>query len=99
MYREVQWQEGEAGIDEAPIGPFVVQVASFAEVRNAVELKRKINSLGIRDLQLEPGEGPNGPVHRVILGPYDEEAFARAIADSVAALGDLNPRVRHHLQR
>jgi len=97
--REVRWREGEAGIDEAPRGPFVVQVASFSEVRNAVELKRRINALGIRDLRLEPAEGPEGPVHRVMLGPYDDEVTARAIADSVAALGGLNPRVLHHAAR
>jgi TolA-binding protein len=75
-------------------GPFVVQVASMAELRNAVALRRDIRSLGIEDVRIELYEGREGSVHRVLLGPYRTEEEAQAIADSVAALGDLNPRVR-----
>lgn len=77
-----------------PRGPFLVQVAAMTDPRNAASLRRSILNLGIRDIRVEPGEGPRGPVHRVILGPYETEEEARAVADSVAALGDLNPRVR-----
>jgi tetratricopeptide (TPR) repeat protein len=81
---------------EAPVrtGPFVVQVASMAELRNAVALRRDIRSLGIDGVRIELYEGRDGSVHRVLLGPYETEEEARAVADSVAALGDLNPRVR-----
>ncbi len=78
----------------SPHGPFIVQVAAMTDPRNAVELRRVILSKGLGPLRVEPGEGPLGPVHRVILGPYDTEEEARAAADSVATLGDLNPRVR-----
>jgi tetratricopeptide (TPR) repeat protein len=78
----------------APRGPFVVQVAAMTDPRNAAELRRLILAKGLGPLTIEPGEGPLGPVHRVILGPYATEAEARAAADSVATLGDLNPRVR-----
>ena len=69
-------------------------VASMTDPRNAAELRRLILAKGLGPLEIEPGEGPQGPVHRVILGPYATEEEARAAADSVATLGDLNPRVR-----
>jgi TolA-binding protein len=80
--------------EPAPRGPFIVQVAAMTDPRNAAELRRLILAKGIGPLEIEPGEGPQGPVHRVILGPYATEEEARAAADSVATLGDLNPRVR-----
>ena len=83
-----------AGDKPAPRGPFIVQVASMTDPRNAAELRRLILAKGLGPLEIEPGEGPQGPVHRVILGPYATEEEARAAADSVATLGDLNPRVR-----
>lgn len=79
---------------EARTGPFVVQVASMAELRNAVALRRDIRSLGIEGVRIELYEGREGAVHRVLLGPYNTEEEAQAIADSVATLGELNPRVR-----
>ncbi|HMB68216.1 MAG TPA: tetratricopeptide repeat protein [bacterium] len=81
---------------EAPgrTGPFVVQVASMGELRNAVALRRDIRGLGIDGVRIELYEGREGSVHRVLLGPYETEEQAQVIADSVAALGDLNPRVR-----
>ncbi|NNE43542.1 MAG: SPOR domain-containing protein [Gemmatimonadetes bacterium] len=75
-------------------GPFIVQVASMAELRNAVSLRRAIRGIGIDGVRIELSEARSGPVHRVILGPYASEIQAHALADSVAALGDLNPRVR-----
>jgi cell division septation protein DedD len=75
-------------------GPFVVQVAALADLNNAVALRRDIRELGIEAVRIEVAEGSGEPLHRVILGPYETEEEARAIADSVAALGDLNPRVR-----
>jgi tetratricopeptide (TPR) repeat protein len=91
--REVTWKEGKAELPEAR-GPFVVQVAAMSDPRNAAALRRQILALGITEIQVEAGDGPNGPVHRVLLGPYRDEASARAVADSVAAIGNLNPRVR-----
>lgn len=91
--REVRWREGRAEVP-TPKGPFIVQVAAMTDPRNAATLRRQILALGIREIEVESGEGPDGPVHRVLLGPYPDEATARAIADSVAVLGDLNPRVR-----
>lgn len=75
-------------------GPFVVQVAAMEDLSNAVGLRREIRRLGIEDVRVEMADGPRGPVHRVLLGPYETEEQARAMADSVATLGDLNPRVR-----
>lgn len=91
--REVVWREGRSGMPEDG-GPYEVQVAAMSDPRNAATLRRQILALGIRDIRVEPGEGPTGPVHRVILGPYPDETTAHAMADSVAAIGDLNPRVR-----
>jgi tetratricopeptide (TPR) repeat protein len=81
-------------VEESPRGPFIVQVAAMTDPRNAAQLRRLILRKGLGPLSVEPGEGPLGPVHRVLLGPYDSEEEARAAADSVATLGDLNPRVR-----
>jgi cell division septation protein DedD len=39
-------------------------------------------------------EGVSGTLHRVLLGPYSSRERAETVADSVATLGDLNPRVR-----
>lgn len=91
--REVTWKEGSSELPEKH-GPFEVQVAAMSDPRNAAALRRQILSLGISDIRVEPGDSPGGPVHRVILGPYKSQEIARAIADSVAAIGDLNPRVR-----
>ena len=66
----------------------------MAELRNAVRLRRDIRSMGIGGVRIELAEGRTGPVHRVLLGPYDTEEEAQAMADSVATIGDLNPRVR-----
>lgn len=92
--REVAWKEGTPEKAEPTRGPFVVQVAAMSDPRNAATLRRRILALGIEKIQVEPGDGPDGPVHRVLLGPFADEATARAAADSVATLGDLNPRVR-----
>lgn len=92
--RQVNWREGEAPEPTNAPGPFLIQVAAMSDPRNAATLRRRILALGIQEIQVEPGDGPQGPVHRVLLGPYPDEAKARAIADSVATLGDLNPRVR-----
>jgi cell division septation protein DedD len=80
-------------VDETPAGPFLVQVAAMSNPRNAADLRREILLLGITAIHVEPGDSPEGPVHRVLLGPYDDEVTARAIADSVSALGRLNPRL------
>lgn len=80
-------------VEKAP-GPFVVQVASMADLRNAVALRREIRALGIDGVRIEMTEGRTGAMHRVLLGPYDTEPEARAVADSCATIGDLNPRVR-----
>jgi tetratricopeptide (TPR) repeat protein len=82
-----------AGPQESPTGPFLVQVAAMSDPRNAADLRREILLLGITEIQVEPGDGPEGPVHRVLLGPYEDEATARAVADSVSTLGRLNPRL------
>jgi tetratricopeptide (TPR) repeat protein len=79
-------------------GRFVVQVAAMADPRNAAALREAIRGLGIQEIRVERGEGPEGPVHRVILGPFHSEEQARAIADSVATLGDFNPRIRPEAQ-
>ncbi len=79
---------------EGEIGPFVVQAAAMTDPRNAAVLRREIRGLHVGTVTVEPGDGPDGPVHRVIVGPYDTEAEARAAAEAVATLGDLNPRVR-----
>jgi tetratricopeptide (TPR) repeat protein len=77
-----------------PRRPFVVQVASMGELGNAVALRRRIRALGIQEVTIEMADSRTGPVHRVLLGPYDREEDAQVFADSVATLGDLNPRVR-----
>jgi tetratricopeptide (TPR) repeat protein len=78
---------------EEPKGPFIVQVASLADPKNAVRLRRRVQALGFT-VTLELGEGPQGPVNRIIVGPFDDRSEAQAAADSVATLGDVNPRVR-----
>ena len=75
-------------------GPFLVQAAAMTDPRNAAVLRREIRELRIGPVIVEPGDGPDGPVHRVLVGPYDTEAEARSAAEAIAALGDLNPRIR-----
>lgn len=79
--------------EPADTGPFVVQVAAMEDLANAVVLRREIRRLGIEGVRVELADGPRGPVHRVLLGPYETEEEARAVADSIATLGDLDPRV------
>jgi tetratricopeptide (TPR) repeat protein len=91
--REVAWKEGKPGLPPST-RKWEVQVAAMSDPRNAAALRRQILALGINDIRVEPGDSPGGPVHRVILGPYPDQETARAMADSVAAIGELNPRVR-----
>ncbi len=85
---------GVAGADAPPAGPFLVQAAAMSDPRNAAVLRREIRALRVGDVRVEPGDGPDGPVHRVFVGPFETEAAARGAAEAIAALGDLNPRVR-----
>jgi cell division septation protein DedD len=92
--RRIEAPREEPAPEEKRRGPFVVQVAALADLKNAVALRRDIRELGIDGVRIEMAEGTGEPLHRVLLGPYETEEEARAIADSVAALGNLNPRVR-----
>ena len=79
--------------DPAP-SRWIVQVAALTDPANATRLAADVKKLRLGEVRIERAEGPEGVMHRVLLGPFDAEAAARAAADSVAVLGDLLPRVR-----
>jgi tetratricopeptide (TPR) repeat protein len=91
--RTGEGEDGDKGEVERGT-PHLVQVAALSDPRNVATLRRRILRLGIGPIRVEPGESPEGPVHRILLGPYDTEEEARVMADSVATLGDVTPRVR-----
>jgi cell division septation protein DedD len=93
--RESEARANPTDVAEAPPpqGPFLVQVAALADPKNAVRLRRRVQALGFT-VSLQLGDGPQGPVNRVLIGPFDDAAEAQAVADSVATLGDVSPRVR-----
>ncbi len=73
---------------------WIVQVAALTDPANATKLASDVRALNVGVVDIQRAEGPEGVVHRVIVGPFDDEAAAQAAADSVAALGELSPRVR-----
>lgn len=72
----------------------VVQVASLGDPANAARLAQQVRNLGLGPVRIEETEGTEGKMHRILLGPFKDEARAHEAADSVATLGDLAPRVR-----
>ena len=92
-------EDTETGAEESDgkVGParWIVQVAAMTDPANATRLAGEVRARKLGDVRIERAEGPEGTMHRVLLGPFDDEARARAAADSVKLLGeDLAPRVR-----
>jgi tetratricopeptide (TPR) repeat protein len=73
---------------------YVVQVAALGDPGNAAKLAQQVRGLKLGEVRIEKTEGVEGDLHRILLGPFEDEVRAHAAADSVATLGDLAPRVR-----
>ncbi len=74
-------------------GRYLVQVASFSTTANANRLAARLREDGMPVL-IDNVETAAGRLHRVRVGPYDEEAGANdAVAELRARIPDLNPRV------
>jgi cell division septation protein DedD len=79
---------------------YVVQVAALTDAANAAKLAQQVRDLSLGNVSLEKGESSEGPVHRILLGPFDDESRARAAAERVAEISDdLVPRVREEPRR
>jgi cell division septation protein DedD len=80
---------------EVEAARYVVQVAALTDPANAARLAQQVRGLKLGTVRIEKTEGPDGALHRILVGPFEDETRARAAADSVARLGDdLAPRVR-----
>jgi cell division septation protein DedD len=88
----------QAATEPAPAkGPvhYIVQVAAMSDPANAARLAQQVRTLKLGPVQVEKVDGPDGVIHRVLLGPFDDEARAHAAVDSITTLGgDVQPRVR-----
>lgn len=78
---------------------FIVQVAALSDPANATRLAQQVRSLALGEVSVEKVDGPDGVVHRVLVGPFDDEVRAHAAADSITTLGDVDPRVRQEPKR
>ena len=96
LAREAVRARGPAPADSPDGAPahWVVQVAAMTDPANATKLASVVRALNLGNVTIERGEGPEGTIHRVVLGPFADEVAARAAADSVAIVGDVTPRVR-----
>jgi DedD protein len=74
-------------------GRYLVQVASFSSTANANRLSEQLRQAGLSVL-LDTVDGTAGRLHRVRVGPYDDQAAADAAVGRVKAeASDINPRV------
>lgn len=74
---------------------WVVQVAALTDPANATKLASEVRALHVGDVTIERAEGPEGTIHRVMIGPYPDQVAAQVAADSVASLReDLSPKPR-----
>ena len=78
---------------------YIVQVAAMSDPANAARLAQQVRKLKLGDVKVEKVDGPDGVIHRVLLGPFDDEARAHAAVDSIATLGNVEPRVRSEPKR
>ncbi|HEY0975752.1 MAG TPA: septal ring lytic transglycosylase RlpA family protein [Solimonas sp.] len=65
--------------DAAPRPPQIggwLQVGAYADAINAVALREDLNQHGIGTIQILVGEEAGEPLHRVVMGPYMNEAEA-----------------------
>jgi tetratricopeptide (TPR) repeat protein len=78
---------------------WVVQVAALRDAANAAKLAREVRDLSVGDVRMEDAESPDGTVHRILVGPFDDEDAARAASEKIARLPDVVPRVREERPR
>lgn len=71
---------------EAPQVVWVVQAGSFTSEENASALHAGLQKKGFASI-LVIQEKDGAPVYKIRVGPYDDEAAARAVADDMQAAG------------
>lgn len=77
----------------ASTGRYLVQVASFSSTSNANRLSEQLRAAGLPVL-LDTVDAAAGRLHRVRVGPYDDQSAAdAAVARVRAEASDINPRV------
>ncbi len=99
LAREASRTPASAPAAKAEATRYVVQVAALGDPANAAKLAQQVRGKKLGDVRIEKVEGAEGVMHRILLGPFEDEVRARAAADSVATLGDLDPRVRAETAR
>lgn len=75
-------------------GMWAVQLGSFAQTDNAERLAADLRKEGYAAF-LSRLKGPNGPLHRVRIGPQKDRASAEATAEKLAAAGHQGQVVPH----
>ncbi|KAA9132064.1 hypothetical protein F3N42_07800 [Marinihelvus fidelis] len=82
-----------APVTAAAGGRYLVQVASFSATGNATRLATRLRDQGLPVIE-DTVDSEAGTLHRVRLGPFDQQAQAdQAIASLRQQYSDLNPRV------
>ncbi len=71
-----------------------LQVGAFSDRDNALRLVNRLKSNQIDSAQVLSGElAPGQPIHRVQLGPLENEAVADELSDKIVAMGLGQPKV------
>jgi rare lipoprotein A len=75
----------------AIVSGYAVQLGVFGNESNALNLKRKLASVG--DASVTPVESNGRMLYRVRMGPYNDEVAAREIRDRVRTLGVTDAKI------
>lgn len=71
-----------------------LQVGAFSDRDNALRLVNRLKNSEIGPAQILSGElAPGQPIHRVQLGPLENEAIADELSDKIVAMGLGQPKV------
>ncbi len=70
-----------------------LQLGAFIGRSNAETLVQKLAQANFNDAKIFTNAGPNGPIHRVRIGPFSNASPAEDIALQIKTLGIGNPKV------
>lgn len=85
----VSRSEAESSTD----GPYFVQIASFRSVASADEVAAQVQPLVGYPVKVYRGEGPDGTVYRVRVGPLSRRDYAEKVSEHLRDKGYERPAI------